>query len=72
LGGEFESSKYGIYSSGSNSPSALNSGKIHHFRMDTISVHPETASFSRLEIDAIHAMECPASGIPWRGAGTRF
>ena len=35
LGGEFESSKYSIYSSGSNSPSALNSGAIYHFRMDT-------------------------------------
>ena len=36
LGSKFESSKYSIYSSGSNLPSALNAGAIYHFRMDTI------------------------------------
>jgi hypothetical protein len=38
LGGGFESSKYSIYSSGSNPPPAFNSSTIFHFRMGIIAV----------------------------------
>jgi hypothetical protein len=56
LGGEFESSKYSIYSSGSNPPSAMNAGAIHHFRMSN-SYHPDDVAGSLMTTQRLPAQQ---------------